>query len=130
MIELLLMNPATSCTPEQSFSTARRLKTWHSSTIRNRRFIFPSILNIHKGLTDEINETDELMKLMNLYHCLVVIISTSVCLWLQILTSRYYYVVWPLFPLSMYTAFLFYIYLHRNVKKITTITRYIKNCYT
>ena len=58
MIELLLMNPATSCTPEQSFSTARRLKTWLSSTIRNRRFIFPSILNIHKGLTDEINLAD------------------------------------------------------------------------
>ena len=28
IIKLLLTNPATSCSPERSFSTARRLKSW------------------------------------------------------------------------------------------------------
>lgn len=55
LIELLLVNPATSCTPERSFSTARRLKTWLRSTMRNKRFNFLSLLNIHKDLTDELD---------------------------------------------------------------------------
>ena len=48
------------------------------------------------------------MLVMNLCHCMVVIISTAVRLRLHILTSRYYHIIWPLFRLSMYTVFFFY----------------------
>ena len=36
--KLIIVNPATSCTPERSFSTARRVKTWSRSTMTNKRF--------------------------------------------------------------------------------------------
>ena len=55
LIELLLANPATSCIPERSFSTARRLKTWLRSTMKNKRFNVLAILQIHKDLTDDID---------------------------------------------------------------------------
>ena len=55
LMELLLLNPATSCTPERSFSTARRLKTWLRSTMKNKRFNVLAILQIHKDLTDDID---------------------------------------------------------------------------
>ena len=35
IIKLFLINPATSCSPERSFSTARRLKSWLRSTMTN-----------------------------------------------------------------------------------------------
>ena len=38
IIKLLLVNPATSCTPERSFSTARCLKTWLRATMKSKRF--------------------------------------------------------------------------------------------
>ena len=47
LIKILLVNPTTSWAPEQSFSTARRLKAWPKSTMRNTRFDFLSILHIH-----------------------------------------------------------------------------------
>ena len=58
LIKLLLVNPATSCTPERSFSTVRRLKTWLRSNMTNKRFNFLSILNIHKDLTDKTDLVD------------------------------------------------------------------------
>ena len=38
LCKLILVNPATSCTAESYFSTARRLKTWLRSTMANQRF--------------------------------------------------------------------------------------------
>ena len=52
--KLLLVNGATSATPERSFSTARRLKTWLRSTMSQKRFNTLTILNTHKKLTDKI----------------------------------------------------------------------------
>ena len=53
--ELILVNPATSCTAERSFSTARRMKTWLRSTMSNKRFNSLSILHSNKKLTDELD---------------------------------------------------------------------------
>ena len=55
---LMLINPATSCTPERSFSVARRTKTWLRSTMTTKRFNNLSVLSIHKQLTDSINLID------------------------------------------------------------------------
>ena len=38
IVHLILINPATSCTPERSFSVARRIKTWLRSTMTTKRF--------------------------------------------------------------------------------------------
>ena len=54
-IKLLLVNPATSCTPERSFSTARRLKTWLTATMKSKRFNSLTVLHIHKEMTDGID---------------------------------------------------------------------------
>ena len=54
-IKLLLVNPATSCTSERSFSTARRLKTWLRATMKSNRFNSLAILNIHKDITDKLD---------------------------------------------------------------------------
>ena len=43
--KLLLVNGATSTTPERSFSTARRLKTWLRSTMSQKKIHFTSIVN-------------------------------------------------------------------------------------
>ena len=58
IVHLILINPATSCTPERSFSVARRIKTWLRSTMTTKRFNNLSILSIHKELTDSINLVD------------------------------------------------------------------------
>lgn len=55
VVKLLLINPVTSCTPERSFSTARRLKTWLRSTMKSRRFNSLSLLHVHKDLTDKLD---------------------------------------------------------------------------
>ena len=47
---------------------------------------------------------------MNLYHCIIVAIITSVRLRLQILTSRYHFIIWSLFKNIMY-VFIFQMYL-------------------
>ena len=57
-IKLFLVNPATSCTPERSFSTARRLKTWLRASMKSKRFNSLAILNIHKDLTDKLDLKD------------------------------------------------------------------------
>ena len=55
VFKLTIINPVTSCTPERSFSTARRLKTWLRSTMTTKRFKNLAILTTHKQLTDEID---------------------------------------------------------------------------
>ena len=57
-IKLLLVNPSTSCTPERSFSTARRLKTWLRTTMTSKRFNSLAVLHIHKDVTDMLNLKD------------------------------------------------------------------------
>ena len=58
IVHLILINPATSCTPGRFFSIARRIKTWLRSTVVTKRFNNLSILSIHKELTDSINLVD------------------------------------------------------------------------
>ena len=58
IVHLILINPATSCTPERSFLVAQRIKTWLRSTMTTKRFNNLSILSIHKELTDSINLVD------------------------------------------------------------------------
>lgn len=53
--KLLLVNPATSATPERSFSSGRNIKTWKRSTTKAKRFNALSILYIYKELTDKID---------------------------------------------------------------------------
>ena len=55
LFELILVNPATSCTDERSFSTAGRLKTWLRSTMTNQSFDSLAILNSYKAFTDKLN---------------------------------------------------------------------------
>ena len=55
LCKLLLVNAATSCTPERSISSARRVKTWLWSTMTSKRFNNLAILNIHKELTATID---------------------------------------------------------------------------
>ena len=55
ILELLLVNPATTATPERSFSLARRIKTWLRSTSTAARFNSLSILYAHKSATDSID---------------------------------------------------------------------------
>ena len=52
ILELLLVNPATTATPERSFSLARRIKTWLRSTSTAARFNSLSILHVHKPVSD------------------------------------------------------------------------------
>ena len=58
IVHLILINPAISCTPETSFSVARRIKTWLRSTMTTKQFTNLYILPIHKELTDSINLVD------------------------------------------------------------------------
>ena len=55
MVYLILINPATPCNPERSFSFDRRIKTWLCSRMTTKRFNNLPILSIHKELTDSIN---------------------------------------------------------------------------
>ena len=54
-IQLLPINPATSATPERSFSVARRIKTRLRSSITPSRFNVLSFLHTHKGLVDGLD---------------------------------------------------------------------------
>ena len=61
IIKLLLINPATYCSPERSFSTARKLKYWSRSTMASQRLSGLALLNINKECTDQ----DDLMEVGN-----------------------------------------------------------------
>ena len=52
IIKLLLINPATSCSPESSFST---VKSWLRSTMTNQRFNGLALLNVHKECIDQLD---------------------------------------------------------------------------
>ena len=54
VIELLLVNPVTSCTLERSFSTAWRLKISLRATMKSRRFKSLTTLNIHRDVSDKL----------------------------------------------------------------------------
>ena len=56
--KLILVNPATSAAGERSFSTARRLKIWHRSTMIQGRFSNLTILNSHQKRTDRLSLLD------------------------------------------------------------------------
>jgi len=58
IIRLVLTMGATSATPERSFSTMRRLKTWLRSTMTQKRFNSLSLLNVHKEILDTISLID------------------------------------------------------------------------
>ena len=53
--QLFIVNPATSCTVERSFSTARRLKSWLSPSMTTKRFNALPILNSNKDLTGKLD---------------------------------------------------------------------------
>ena len=55
IIKLLLINPETTCSPERSFSTARRLKSWLRSTMTIQSFNGLAFLNVHKECTDKLD---------------------------------------------------------------------------
>ena len=53
--KLVLVNPASDAMGERTFSTARRIKTWLRSTMRQIRLNNLAILNIYKEKTDLID---------------------------------------------------------------------------
>ena len=55
IIKLLLINPATSSSPERRFSTSRRLKFWLRSTMTSQRFNGLVLLNMNKKCTDQLD---------------------------------------------------------------------------
>ena len=55
IIKLLLINPATSCSPERSFSTIRRLKSWLRLTMTSQHFNRLALLSAHKECTDQLD---------------------------------------------------------------------------
>ena len=55
LCNLLLINPATSATPERSFSLARCIRTWQRATMTQKHFNSLAILNFHKHQTDRID---------------------------------------------------------------------------
>ena len=55
IIKLLLISPATSCSSERSFSTARRLKSWLRPTMTSQCFNGLALLNVHQECTDQLD---------------------------------------------------------------------------
>ena len=55
IIRLVLTMGATSATPERSFSSLRRLKTWLRSTMSQKRFNSLTILNENKDALDSLS---------------------------------------------------------------------------
>ena len=56
LVRLLLVNPASSCEAERSFSTLRRLKTWLRSTMTQVRLNAVAVCHIHQHLLDSVND--------------------------------------------------------------------------
>ncbi|XP_043478496.1 52 kDa repressor of the inhibitor of the protein kinase-like [Leptopilina heterotoma] len=53
---ILATLPVSAATPERSFSTLRRLKTWLRASMEQERLTGLALLNIHKDLTLDIDE--------------------------------------------------------------------------
>ena len=66
IMKLLLINPANSCSPERSFPTARRLKSWVRSTMTSQHFNWLALLNVHKDCIDQLDLIVDLRLGMNL----------------------------------------------------------------
>lgn len=56
LVRLLLVNPASSCEAERSFSALRRLKTWLRSTMTQVRLNAVAVCHIHQHLLDSVND--------------------------------------------------------------------------
>ena len=55
VLKIVLVDAATSATPERSFSLARWVKTWLRSTMSQKRFNSLSILATYKDVLDNIS---------------------------------------------------------------------------
>ena len=54
LLKLILVNPASSCTAERSFSSLRRLKTWLRSTMKQSRLNHLLLCDVHSEILDKI----------------------------------------------------------------------------
>ena len=64
--KLLIINLATSATPESTFSSERNIKTWQRSTTKAKRYNSFSLL--YKELTDQIDIVDVGNKFVEKYE--------------------------------------------------------------
>ena len=64
---LVLTNGATSATPERSFSTLRRLKTWLRSTMKQKRFNSLTLLNENPDIVDKMSLIDVANEFVSLH---------------------------------------------------------------
>ena len=55
VIQLLLVNPSTSETPERSFSLTRWIKAWLRSSMKQLWFNAMAVLHAHKNLMDQLD---------------------------------------------------------------------------
>jgi len=55
LLRILLVNPASSCSAERSFSSLRRLKTWLRSTMTQKRLNSVALCHIHQEILDTID---------------------------------------------------------------------------
>ena len=55
---LVLTNGATSDTPERSFSTLKRFKTWLSLKVKQKKFNSLTLLNENPDIVDEMSLID------------------------------------------------------------------------
>ena len=53
--QLLIVNSATSCTAEWSFSTAQQLESWLRASMTTKQFNALAILNSKKDFTDKLD---------------------------------------------------------------------------
>ena len=64
---LVLTNDATSATPEGSFSTLRRHKTLLRSTMKQKRFNTPTLMNENSDLVNKMSLIDVANEFLSLY---------------------------------------------------------------
>lgn len=55
LLRIILVNPASSCTAERSFSSLRRLKTWLRSTMTQSRLNHLMLCNVHSDLLEKMD---------------------------------------------------------------------------
>lgn len=56
LLRILCVLPVSTCTPERSFSTLRRLKTWIRSTMSEKRLSALAMVNINSNVDISANE--------------------------------------------------------------------------
>ena len=57
LIQLLTVQPATTCTPERTFSALRRLKSWLRSTMSQKRLNSLAVLSVHRQKCADLDLT-------------------------------------------------------------------------